>query len=181
MKFFKIVGIVAIFSINLFGQDGIGNTFSSGVQSTFYALAEQLEYFYKQGKRDNKGHECPCLGVVDTFKHRHIITISEFEYSVYLWFKKAQAIEWDGFTSYLRLRGYLKGFLIFLEQFGSQIKNHNNLIFDTDAVKWSAYRTENGNYNFNSDNEEKFSAIASDIIAAIEKVYQEQQVVICNK
>ncbi len=101
----------------------------------------------------------------------NIGTICEFELSVYRWWKRTQLDQWDGFTSYLRLHGFIKTFLVFLENFGNQLKDHDQLIHDTEAFKWSQYRTATGNYDFKSGDEKEFDKITSDIIDGIVKTH----------
>lgn len=102
----------------------------------------------------------------------NIGTICEFEFLVYRLWKRMRPDQWDGFDSYLRLLGYVKNFLIFLENFGSQLKDHDQLVYDTDAFKWSQYRTTTGNYDFKSGDEKEFDRIISDIIDGIVKAHQ---------
>ena len=144
---------------------GLGNKYKKIVW-----LDEQIEYFCNKLVKDKNGYECPSYELVRIFKRDTIITIEYFEFSVYSKLEQARSMDFDGFTAYLRLRGYIKSFLIFLENFGSQLKDHHMLIHDTSTFSWSHYKTINGNYDFKSDNKEEFDKITDDIINSTDQI-----------
>ena len=101
------------------------------------------------------------------------LTLSEFEYSVYQWSNRSQEDRFDGFTSWIRLYGYVKSFLIFLENNEGQLKNHTISIHNTDCFNWADYKNDTDSYDFKSKDYEEFTKITSQIIDSVCKKYKE--------
>jgi len=147
---------------------------------TFVGLGEQVNQFYNNKFRIEVLDNCPNCESIGVCSHYYpystytIITIQDFERSV---FAAVQNIRQGSpvmmESRMIELFQNIKGFLIFLEISGDRLKNHDEIIFDTQAIKWSKYRDANtGYYNFDSGNYLDFQQNIIDIIRFSEQTYK---------
>lgn len=78
-------------------------------------------------------------GVFYRLKKDKIETIVDFENSILKWLKGMERLNLD-FASYIRLGGYVKGFIVMLQEYAPHLKNCDELIFDTPVAKWTQYK-----------------------------------------
>lgn len=134
----KKISLSLVFLMSLHADS---NSLDLPMQDTIVGLAAQLGHFHQQECALNVPlQETLCVGTLSTLTHAHAVTVEDFEKTVY---KKIQFMDSchyeDQFAVWMRICGYVKGFIKALKKYGAEFVNHDAIIYDTTAVKWSEY------------------------------------------
>lgn len=102
----------------------------------FIPLSIQAQSIYEKDKANHEKHQCHACD----FALPYFQTIEDFEKAVYARYISLSTAGWDYHDVFIRFRGWFYSFLTFLHYHWDDLKDREEIIFNTPAFEWENIR-----------------------------------------